>query len=137
MQIVDRTQDWAALGHGGQQSECCDSNGERVDTGWRTQCQRSGHGSTLALRQRRHEFENAGEQLGKTREREFRLCCHTSGAQDDEIVRQLDGRPPQCRLSDAGLASDRERPTSAVAGVVEQLFDARNFYVSPYEHRPS
>jgi hypothetical protein len=85
----------------------------------------------LALRQCRHELQNAGEQLGKTREGEIRLCCDTAGAQDVEIVCQLDGGSPQCRLPDAGLTSDRERSTSAVAGVVEQLLDTRHFDVSP------
>jgi hypothetical protein len=120
VRVINETEQWLLLGHGGQQAEYGEGDEEPVRSTTGRPAQRDAQRILLGLRKSVETGKHRRAQLMDTGERQLHLGLDTCDLRDTKVGSLSCGVPQQGGLSDASLATDDEDSALTLAHVRQQ-----------------
>jgi hypothetical protein len=134
--VVDHAEQRAAHGRLRQQTEYREPDEERLRCRPNAASERDREGLALGIGQALGRLDHRGTQLLKGGIRKLHLPFHPSGANDREVVAELNREVEESGLARAGLSVKHQRRAVSGARVIQQALEDLSLPLSA-EHRPS
>ena len=123
MRVINETEQWLLLGHGGQEAEHGEGDEEPVRSTSGRPAQRDAQRIPLRLRKSIEVSKHRRAQLMHAGERQLHLGLDTRDLRDTKAGSLSYGVPQQRRLPDARLATDDENGALTLAHIRQQLVE--------------